>query len=280
VPVILPSLGYQEHEKSWRIAAQITYYDACDLEIATGQINHLLAVNSNQHLVVINPNNPSGQKFSACQLQQWADRLTGGGHLIVDEAFIDTASANSVLNQCLSENMIVLRSFGEFFGLAGIRVGFVFASQQVLAFLRERIGPWSVNGPAQMIVTKACYDTEWQAAARIEIDRAASLSRTLFSGLFERLSVTKYRHSDLFSSYWLKGDVAQSVFDFFARRGVLLRCVSVDEDETIVRVGRVNSESSHAVASLKDVIRQAERVFGEHDKLNGAETTNLRKHNA
>jgi len=280
IPVILPSLGYQEHEHAWRINSKHTYYDANDLDMATTAIDAQLAQNPSQHLVVINPNNPTDQQFSVRQLQQWASMLKGGGHLVVDEAFIDSKPECSLLSQPLANNVIVLRSFGKFFGLAGIRVGFVFANQDILNFLGIRIGPWSINGPAQAIVTRACHDIEWQLSAREKIGQAAQLSQLLFSNLFSRLSVKKVAHSCLFSSYWLENKTAQSLFEFFACRGLLIRCLPIDNNETIVRIGCVNPESKQEIASLKGILRQAEKVFGEHDQIKRVELKNLRKQNA
>jgi cobalamin biosynthetic protein CobC len=101
-------------------------------------------------VILANPNNPDGCICSSEALLQLAKVLgERGGYLVVDEAFADAEPNVSLLGQLETiDNIIVLRSFGKFFGLAGLRLGFVFASEKVLAKLDVYRGPWSVTGPA------------------------------------------------------------------------------------------------------------------------------------
>ncbi|MBS7676289.1 aminotransferase class I/II-fold pyridoxal phosphate-dependent enzyme, partial [Vibrio cholerae] len=77
-------------------------------------------------LVVVNPNNPTGLSLSPQRLLDWHSRLAQrGGWLVVDEAFIDVTPDLSLASHADQVGLIVLRSFGKFFGLAGVRLGFV-----------------------------------------------------------------------------------------------------------------------------------------------------------
>jgi bifunctional pyridoxal-dependent enzyme with beta-cystathionase and maltose regulon repressor activities len=111
----------------------LDYYNALDEKSAFDEIEYKLTHQTVQHLLIINPNNPSTLSFTPQQLSSWAQKLGKGAYLIVDEAFIDSSPAQSLLpylsNTPLSvtplskkptNNIIVLRSFGKFFGLAGI----------------------------------------------------------------------------------------------------------------------------------------------------------------
>jgi cobalamin biosynthetic protein CobC len=121
------------------------------------------AVAQHDVVVVVNPNNPTGAVIPATQLLAWADRLAErGGWLVVDEAFGDTAQHNSVAAHTDHPGLIVLRSVGKFFGLAGIRLGFVAAQPQLLNELADQLGPWTISGPAQQIALAALRDREWQ----------------------------------------------------------------------------------------------------------------------
>jgi cobalamin biosynthetic protein CobC len=274
-PILLPNIGYQEHKTAWEklskesgseeSASTCAYYDAFDLRQATSLIDLSLQKNPRQHLLVINPNNPTGQQFSLKQLQSWASRLAGGGHLIVDEAFIDTQAENSILSLPLAKNVVVYRSFGKFFGLAGMRVGFVFANQKLLNILQEKIGLWAINGPAQNIVTQACVDRQWQQTARAEIHKASALSQTLFAALFANLKVTATHLDSLFSSYCLDESLAEKLLHFFASQGVLLRKIPLQNGEAILRIGSVHPQQQAKVELLKKIIDRAERIFDKED---------------
>ena len=262
LPILLPTTGYQEHKTAWEKVSRCTYYDAFDLKQAMSQIDQSLLASPEQHLLIINPNNPTGQQFSVKQLQAWASRLSGGGHLIVDEAFIDTQAENSLLSEPLANNVVVYRSFGKFFGLAGIRVGFVFADQSLLNALHEKIGLWAINGPAQTIVSQACLDRQWQRTARAEIEKASTLSQALFAPLFAKLKVKEVHHNSLFSSYCLDEMLAEKLLHFFASEGVLLRKIPLQKDEAILRAGCIHPQEHAKVERLTKIVQHAEKVFG------------------
>jgi len=257
LPVILPELGYQEHVQAWRDSdADLAFYDALELSTAKDQIDSLIAHKSAHHLVVINPNNPSGLQFSIQQLNIWAQSLSGGGHLIVDEAFIDTQPENSLLAQAPINNLVVLRSFGKFFGLAGLRLGFAFANENLCAQLQQRIGPWSINGPAQEIATHAFQNTAWQQQASINIVTSGKASSALFAPLFAQYAVIRSMHQPLFTSYWLEAELAAFIYRAFAMRGILLRQIDCQQTGlSILRIGSLNFEDEDAVARVKETIQ-------------------------
>ncbi|MEP2979564.1 MAG: threonine-phosphate decarboxylase CobD [Lentilitoribacter sp.] len=100
-------------------------------------------------LVLANPNNPDGRLYSQDELCVLAKVLKQrDGYLVVDEAFCDVCEKASMLMTDPIENLIVLKSFGKFFGLAGARIGFVFAHNEVLSRIKYLQGPWSVSGPS------------------------------------------------------------------------------------------------------------------------------------
>lgn len=119
--------------------------------------------------VLARPNNPDGWIARETLLEQAARRLAArGGHLIVDEAFVDATPGISVAGRDWP-GLIVLRSFGKFFGLAGLRLGFVIAPQPVRQALRTLIGDWPVSTPALHAGIAAYANTDWQAAQRARL---------------------------------------------------------------------------------------------------------------
>ena len=118
--------------------------------------------------VVVNPNNPDGRRWPPETLMAVARDV---GLLVVDESFADTAPELSLIPRlgAAGGRIVVLRSFGKFFGLAGLRLGFALGDAEAVARLRALAGPWAVSGPAAAVGTAALGDTAWQAATRARL---------------------------------------------------------------------------------------------------------------
>ena len=110
--------------------------------------------------VVVNPNNPDGRAQSRADLLALAQDV---GCLVVDESFIE-ATPHLSLAAHAGDRVIVLRSFGKFWGLAGLRLGFVLASKAHIARLSDMAGPWPVSGAALELGRIALADAAWQEA--------------------------------------------------------------------------------------------------------------------
>jgi len=126
--------------------------------------------------VLVNPNNPDGRRHTPETLRALAGRT---GLLVVDESFADPYPDLSLAPTIRAEdNVIVLRSFGKFYGLAGLRLGFVVAGTAHTAAIREMAGPWSVSGPAIAVGTAALGDADWRRRTTTRLERdAARLDR-------------------------------------------------------------------------------------------------------
>ena len=148
---------YAEHPHAWR-EHQVRALPAEAIDAA---------VDSADTLLLVQPNNPDAQRFPCGQLLAWRACLAArGGRLIVDEAFLDAEPGDSLVPLAGDPGLVVLRSVGKFFGLAGARVGFVFAEPALLARLADRLGPWAVSGPARAVTAAALADRAWQVDAR------------------------------------------------------------------------------------------------------------------
>ena len=155
--VVVSAPSYAEHAHHWsQHGHQLRQVAYAELEAA---------IDVSDIVVVVNPNNPTGETIAPERLMDWATRLEArGGWLIVDEAFGDTAPALSVAMHASQPGLIVLRSIGKFFGLAGLRLGFVAAHDSLLRDLADLLGPWTISGPAQEIALAALTDSAWQQA--------------------------------------------------------------------------------------------------------------------
>ncbi|MBL8459641.1 MAG: threonine-phosphate decarboxylase [Zoogloea sp.] len=219
---------YAEHPHAWR-AHEVRAVSAEGIAAALGEADILL---------LVQPNNPDAQRFPRDQLLAWRAELAArGGCLIVDEAFIDADPADSLVPLAGRPGLVVLRSVGKFFGLAGARVGFVFAEPAVLDVLAERLGPWAVSGPARQVTAAALADTVWQAEAR----RCLARDSRRLASLLDEMGLAGGGGTALFQ--WRPTPHAPAVHDALAAKGILTRLF---EAPAGLRFGLPASESEWA----------------------------------
>ncbi len=202
--------GYAEHAYAWQQAGH---------EVAALAVDALEgAVDRLDVLVLIHPNNPTGQRFAQATLRDWRSRLaTRGGWLVVDEAFMDATPEDSLAGEMGLPGLIVLRSLGKFFGLAGARVGFVLAGSMVLERLQEALGPWAVSGPARWVATQALKDRCWQTQMRVDLRQAGER----LGQILQRQGLPVAGGTALFQ--WVSLQEAKYWQEALARRGILVR---------------------------------------------------------
>jgi cobalamin biosynthetic protein CobC len=131
-------------------------------------------------VVAVNPNNPDGRMLSVEQLRDLHDRQRSrGGILLVDEAFGDMEPAASMAPFAAAmPNLIIFRSFGKFFGLAGLRLGFVIAETSVLVRFEDWLGPWAVSGPA-LSIAASLMENDTSAIRNRIFDRHSAMEKVL-----------------------------------------------------------------------------------------------------
>lgn len=178
---------YGEYAPAWRNSGA-TVIEVPDLEPALTNLESA----SRPTLVLCNPNNPDGRTWTHQILLDIADHLTAkGGTLVVDEAFADVVPQVSLAPKTDRPGLVVLRSFGKFFGLAGLRLGFALASPQIADALRRLLGPWAVSGPALDIGCRALKDSDWIDVTRRQLSADAKrLDDLLCSAGFEMVGGT------------------------------------------------------------------------------------------
>lgn len=207
--VAIVSPTYSGHRDAW------AGHDvrACGWEQAVAQIDEL------DVLVLVRPNNPDGAVIPHHQLEDVAARLAvRGGWLVIDEAFTDADSALAETREgSRFANVIRLRSFGKFFGLAGVRLGFVIAAPAFAGRIRALLGDWPVSGPAIEIGMQAYRDRHWQQEMRTRLALAAArLDRML-----EQNGLRVCGGTSLFRL--VQTPHAAALFSHLARSGILTR---------------------------------------------------------
>ncbi len=209
--VSLPLPTYSSHAHAWRRVGSEVVADPAEADVC----------------VVVNPNNPDGRSLAA-----EAVLALGQRGAIVDEAFVECQPALSVARFAGSpghERVVVLRSFGKFYGLAGLRLGFVIARPALARRLRDTLGEWPLSAPALAAGLAAYPDAAWADAARASLaDAAARLDALLTGAGFEIVGGTS-----LFRL--ARATDAPARFETLARSGILTR--PFDHDAGLLRFG-------------------------------------------
>jgi cobalamin biosynthetic protein CobC len=176
------------------------------------------AARSEGSLILANPNNPDGHVLDRGELLHLLEARREKGWLLLDEAFADTDPAISLAPLVDDDRrLLIFRSFGKFFGLAGVRLGFVLGPSALLAALRDRLGAWPLSAAAIAIGTAAYQDRHWiaQTRSRLRTD-AASLDAVL-----EQAGHRPIGHCPLFRL--IETGEAPTLFERLARAAILTR---------------------------------------------------------
>ena len=202
--IVSPTYG--EHAAAWRHAG----HDVVE-------IGELPAAADFDAVVVTRPNNPDGRSPHHADIAALArDMQAKGGLLVVDEAFADLDPVASVAAQA-DGGLVALRSFGKFYGLPGLRLGFAVTDPATASSLAEALGPWPVSSLAADIGAEALADRCWQDETRSWLsENTLRLDRLLIAAGFDIVGGT-----DLFRL--ASRNDAIMFYEKFGRAGVYVR---------------------------------------------------------
>jgi cobalamin biosynthesis protein CobC len=235
---------YAEHVRAAAVAGH-----------AAREVNDIAQLADAALAIVVNPNNPDGRIVPKQTLLRVADALSRrGGILVVDEAFADVAPAElSMAGETIRDDLVVLRSFGKFFGLAGLRLGFALTAPAIAQRLEMLLGPWPVSGPAIFMGEQALADERWKVASVERLSEAANrLDGLLASSGLEMVGGTSlYRLT--------RSSNASALFQHLGGAGIFVRRFA--EDATWLRWGlpKTAEDWRRLKASLSTEFVTAER---------------------
>ncbi len=200
------------------------------------EVGDIDALGDTDLAVVVNPNNPDGRVMEKAALLRVADALGHrDGLLVVDEAFMDAGSdVSSLAGEVGRRNIVVLRSFGKFYGLAGLRLGFALAAPELAARLAATLGPWAVSGPAIAVGKLALADGAWASATRARLAGDMRRLDAMLAGA--RLNLVG--GTVLFRL--ARTPAARELFGHLGRAGILVR--RFDEHPAWLRFGLPGTE--------------------------------------
>lgn len=228
--VALATPLYNEHPAAWTAAGHqlVAWQAAAD------------------YAVLCRPNNPTGVVLDSDDLLARARQLR---LLVVDEAFLDAESSLSSLIGRGPGNIVVLRSLGKFFGLAGVRLGCMIGSVEWLDRVRASLGPWAVSHPARWAARLALADRDWQAGQR---DRLQAAARRL-NGLLQKAGLNPSGGCALFC--YCPTPAAANIYEALARRGILVRLFS---EPSALRFGlpATAQEEARLAQALEEILKE------------------------
>ncbi|MGE4278626.1 MAG: threonine-phosphate decarboxylase CobD [Magnetospirillum sp.] len=227
VAVVSPTYG--EHALAWKAAGHAVAEVGVPADAAGAEV-----------LVLVNPNNPDGRSHDPERVLALCESLP---LVVVDEAFGEVAPKLSV-SAHLRPGLVVLRSFGKFYGLAGLRLGFCLAQPDLVAQMAAQWGPWPVSGPALVVGRAALADRVWAEATRAHLANAAQRLDTVLT----TAGLHAVGGTDLFRL--VEHPDAAGVYDRLGRAGILVRAFAQRPDW--LRFGLPGGEA--ALHRLRDAL--------------------------
>lgn len=213
--ILVPAQGYREHAYAWLDAGyELAFYHQ---EPSEAQLQDC------DVCVVINPNNPTGHQFTREQLEAiYDDCRAYGTLLVVDEAFVDLQPEHSMLSRVGEPDLIVLRSLGKFFGLAGVRVGAICAWQPMLTAISSYLPPWAIPGPSRYAAGQAMADAEWITKTRDKLTKQEAKLIKVLKATFDCDSHGTRLFQTIYLSPAQQGG-ARFWYEQLAQRGIAVR---------------------------------------------------------
>lgn len=220
--------AYAEHARTARMAG-----------LPVTEVADFADLSACDYAVVVNPNNPDGRVIERSALLTLAETMQKkGGLLVVDEAFIETGSGESIVDAAASHSLIVLRSFGKFYGMAGVRLGFAITHPGMAAELEARLGPWAVSGPALHIATEALGNRLWAESMRTKLNACSERLDTLL----RHKGLTIAGGTSLFTL--IRDESVPALHDHLMQHGILTRIF--EERPADMRLGLPANEADWA----------------------------------
>ncbi len=222
--VWVPEEGYSEHPYWWDFFQhKVFLYSPNDLEQLLNQEKGTpLPFDT---LLIINPNNPTTQTYKKIFLEKLLNIIKAEGkRLIIDEAFLDTQSEHSLLSHSNNKHVVILRSLGKFFGLAGIRCGVLFSHASLLNTVQQHLGPWQVATPSRWVATQALNDTKWQEEAKVTLKNTSCRLEKILQQYLSSNDITSLNRSDYFCSILFSNiEIQQTIYHQLQTHAILVR---------------------------------------------------------
>jgi len=203
-----------------------------------------------------NPNNPTGRLIPKQEMEEIVEyAVRNNVRLVVDEAFMDFNDSDSIIKKAVqTSHLVCIRSFAEFFGMPGLRIGYAVSDETTIAAIRKGQEPWTVSLPAERAAIAALND--WSHSKKTRRLNEKERDR-LLSALRLMPGVEPFQPSADFIFIKIKSIDATALTDQLGFRGLLVRdCSSFPGLENgYIRVGvRTRRENKRLVKALRELL--------------------------
>ena len=225
----------------------------------TTSVNNILScVSSKTKIIFIaNPNNPTGTYISKTEILRLRKKLRNDILLVIDDAYFEYMNFKDY--ECglklfsKFKNVVVTRTFSKIYGLAGLRVGWGYASKNIIDSLYELKPPFNVSRPALFAAAAAIKDTVW---LNKEINYIRKWSKKFYD-IFKKLNINSNKTSVnfLLINFDRVKKNSKQVFHTLAKKGILLREMNVYSIKNSLRVTiGTNKENLKLIVELKKIL--------------------------
>ncbi|MGA8853017.1 MAG: histidinol-phosphate transaminase, partial [Christiangramia sp.] len=201
-------------------------------------------------IFLCSPNNPSGNSFDENKVSSILDNFAG--LVVIDEAYIDFSEKESWLKKLeYFPNLIVTQTFSKAFGLAGIRLGALYASEEIISVLNKIKPPYNVNQQTQHQALKSLSDLD---KIKSQISDLLYERNTLSKQLLEVNFISKIYKSDA-NFLLLEVDDANKRYDELLAKGIVIRNRSnqpLCENCLRITIG-TKEENSQLIKAIKEL---------------------------
>ena len=238
--VAILSPTFSTHEAAWRrYGHRVRTIDSID------------SVENETVVVMVNPNNPDGMITSPSRFKRLASDLeSSSGLLVIDEAFVDTIPERSFVPHHDFPNVIVLRSIGKFYGVAGVRLGFAIGPTRILDGFRTILGAWGVSGPAIEVGRRVLEDQDWAETMRAVLNKQSDQHIKMF----ETLGMKRIGGTSLF--HLIENSQARTLHIELAKRGIWTRVFEYNQNWMRVGLCRTQQDLKRFQTALGEVQTQ------------------------
>ena len=199
--------------------------------------------------VLVNPNNPDGKILQPKYLEDlWKKIKKANGLLILDESFMDGTPDMSFKFDRHRDNVIVIRSFGKFFGLPGLRLGFVYGDNHYINKVSSLVGPWPISSSSLLIARKAMLDTVWISATITDL----KMKSTVLSNFLRDQKMKMVGDCYFFKT--IEVDSASQIHKELANHGIWTRIFNYNQKWLRIGLTKNKFEFEYLANTIMDIL--------------------------
>jgi histidinol-phosphate aminotransferase len=203
-----------------------------------------------------NPNNPTGTYINKKQLTHLRKKLRSNILLVVDDAYFEYVNQKDYFSGLKlfsrHKNVLVTRTFSKVYGLAGLRVGWGYASKKIINTLNQIKPPFNVSRPALFAASAAIKDISW---LKKEVNHIRKWNKILFKKFKEmKIATNESKTNFLLLNFDRVNISSKKVFQKLANAGILVRAMDIYGIKNSLRITIGKSKENKKLISVLEKI--------------------------